>query len=78
MTPEQFCYWLNGFTELNKANPTTEQWNSIREHLSTVFKKVTPPVYRHNELIGEKGIPYPRIQDMVKYFPPIKPDTAIC
>jgi hypothetical protein len=45
MTPEQFAYWLQGFVELgNSAAPTPEQWKSIREHLDTVFKKVTPPV----------------------------------
>ncbi|WP_250538792.1 MULTISPECIES: hypothetical protein [unclassified Caballeronia] len=45
MTPEQFSYWLQGFVELgNGAAPTPEQWKSIREHLDTVFKKVTPPV----------------------------------
>jgi hypothetical protein len=45
MTPEQFCYWLQGFSELSGDNPPTpEQWKSIREHIATVFKKVTPPV----------------------------------
>jgi len=45
MTPEQFCYWLQGFAELSGDNPPTpEQWKSIREHVATVFRKVTPPV----------------------------------
>lgn len=44
MTPEQFCYWLQGFGELSSEPPTPEQWKSINEHLQTVFKKVTPPV----------------------------------
>lgn len=45
MTPEQFAYWMQGFVELTKGQePTAEQWKSIREHLDTVFKKVTPPV----------------------------------
>ena len=43
MAPEQFCYWLQGFAELSDDNPPTpEQWKSIREHLATVFEKVTP------------------------------------
>lgn len=42
MTPEQFTYWLQGFAELNTGAPTTEQWNCIKEHLSTVFIKKTP------------------------------------
>lgn len=44
MTPEQFAYWLQGFVELNDHMPNEAQWQSIKEHLSTVFKKVTPPV----------------------------------
>ena len=45
MEPEQFTYWLQGFVELNGETPTPEQWRSIKEHLQTVFVKVTPPVY---------------------------------
>lgn len=44
MTPEQFCYWLQGFAELTATAPTVEQWQSVREHIATVFKKVTPTV----------------------------------
>ncbi len=43
MTPEQFTYWLQGFAEINVATPTDEQWKAIKEHLKTVFVKVTPP-----------------------------------
>lgn len=42
MTPEQFTYWLQGYAELTDEVPTAEQWQSIREHLATVFTKVTP------------------------------------
>ena len=45
MTPEQFCYWLQGFAELTKGcPPDSVQWASIAEHLQTVFKKITQPV----------------------------------
>lgn len=44
MTAEQFTYWLQGFSELNAGPPDEAQWQSIREHLATVFKKVTPPL----------------------------------
>lgn len=47
MTKEQFVYWLQGFAELNETPPTAEQWQSIKEHLQTVFQKVTPPVVVH-------------------------------
>lgn len=45
MTPEQFCYWLQGKAELDPTPPTPEQWDSIREHLALVFVKVTRPVF---------------------------------
>lgn len=45
MTPEQFCYWLQGRAELQPGKaPSAEEWKSICEHLATVFNKVTPPV----------------------------------
>jgi hypothetical protein len=44
MTSEQFTYWLQGFIELYGEIPSEAQWQSIKEHLQTVFVKVTPPV----------------------------------
>ncbi|WP_370601179.1 hypothetical protein [Pseudomonas nitroreducens] len=44
MNSEQFAYWLQGFVELNGSEPTKEQWQSIKDHLKTVFMKVTPDV----------------------------------
>lgn len=44
MDAHQFTMWLQGFAELSAEPPTKEQWQSIREHLQTVFIKVTPPV----------------------------------
>jgi hypothetical protein len=50
MNAQDFCYWLNGFTELTQGQtPSPAQWKSIREHLDLVFSKVTPPV-------GEVGV----------------------
>ncbi len=44
MTPEQFCYWMQGFVEMNQENDTIteKQWLIIKDHLKTVFTKVTP------------------------------------
>ncbi|HDG0630495.1 TPA: hypothetical protein PFA69_004638 [Serratia marcescens] len=42
MTPEQFTYWLQGFVELHGEMPSEAQWESIKDHLQTVFVKVTP------------------------------------
>lgn len=44
MDAQQFAYWLQGFAELNQQPPSAEQWQSIRDHLATVFTKVTPAV----------------------------------
>lgn len=43
MTPEQFCYWLQGYAKLNIGAPNEVQWVCIKQHLDTVFEKVTPP-----------------------------------
>lgn len=43
MTPENFCYWLQGFVEI--ADPkelTPDQLQEIKNHLKLVFNKVTP------------------------------------
>lgn len=44
MTSEQFAYWLQGFTELtpDMPVPSPAQWQAIKDHLQTVFIKVTP------------------------------------
>lgn len=42
MTPEQFAYWFKGFAETSAERPTDAQWAIIRDHLNTVFVKVTP------------------------------------
>ncbi len=65
MTPEQFAYWLQGFAELNTQPPTPDQWQSIREHIATVFKKVTPPVVQ--PAAQPKPAPVP-LSDMAKHF----------
>ncbi|MBM6442390.1 hypothetical protein JQF37_01950 [Pseudomonas sp. MIL9] len=49
MTPEQFCYWLQGYFELkqtidHRAGATPETMKVIEDHLKTVFVKVTPEV----------------------------------
>ena len=68
MNSEQFCYWMSGFIELNEAHlqsvlPTESQWDMIKEHLSTVFNKITPPIK-----------PVPTKQVVVSdYFPDLRP-----
>lgn len=75
MTPEQFCYWLNGFGELSPDAPTAEQWKAIKEHLALVFTKVTPiapgqwvqdfPKYiQQDPMRDAQAIPGPRLPGM--------------
>lgn len=44
MTPEQFCYWLQGYVETNpyRTAPTTQEWSVIVDHMALVFEKKTP------------------------------------
>lgn len=51
MTPEQFCYWLQGaFETMDEGRGLSSFDHTIRDHLQTVFKKVTPewPNNPHN------------------------------
>jgi hypothetical protein len=68
LTPENFCYWLNGFAELTPEPPTTEQWKSIKEHLALVFTKATP------KAPGNDGAPS-ILDEIFKPRPP-KPDDS--
>jgi len=47
MTPDQFCYWLQGYFELKKTidcreGATPETMQAIEDHLQLVFEKKTP------------------------------------
>jgi hypothetical protein len=49
MTPEQFCYWLQGYVEITddlNSKPSQEEWDRIKDHLKLVFNKVTPNYYK--------------------------------
>lgn len=46
MSPEQFAYWLQGYTEItNGQQPDATQWQIIVDHLKSVFHKETPERY---------------------------------
>lgn len=72
MTPEQFCYWLQGIAEAGNTTvqPTPQQWTIIKDHLQTVFKKVTP-TYSPNQPMLE------RLGQIAKY-PWDTPPTITC
>ncbi len=43
MSPENFCYWLQGYNELSGGRPIdTVGWKVLQDHLALVFNKVTP------------------------------------
>lgn len=47
MTPENFCYWLQGYIEISRATNqalviTDKEVKVIEDHLKLVFKKETP------------------------------------
>ena len=66
MSPENFCYWLQGALELGKEDFNKEETAIIKEHLSLVFNKVTSDGYTVRDF---KITTYPNIN-------PTKYDTA--
>jgi len=47
MSPENFCYWLQGWFEIGRHNDHNYSFNNqqiqeIKNHLKLVFEKVTP------------------------------------
>ena len=59
MTPEQFCYWLQGaFETMDEGRALSSFDHTVRDHLTTVFHKVTPV----------QGAQY-QVQPSPDYFP---------
>jgi hypothetical protein len=56
MSPQEFCYWLQGYAEIHGGPITAEQWLVIKDHLQEVFHKTTPN--RQSNPISP-GIPKP-------------------
>jgi hypothetical protein len=43
MTPENFCYWLQGFVEIGEpVTLSKQQLQILKDHLKLVFDKKTP------------------------------------
>lgn len=83
MTPEQFCYWLQGRAELMpETPPTAAEWKMIGEHLATVFKKVTPPLQQpapaRSPSEWEEAIKRGAGTPLVPQFVEGKPLVAMC
>lgn len=56
MTPEQFCYWLQGRAELVAVPLTEAEWLSVKQHLSLVLTKQTPPGPGNSHYLGGLGL----------------------
>ena len=67
MTPENFSYWLQGFSEICGQTPSKEQWDIIKDHLNLVFNKATPNVEKKSTLpikTGYCGLTIPKENDI--------------
>jgi hypothetical protein len=61
MNEREFCYWLQGFFELNGedlVDLSAEQVRMIKDHLNLVFKKVTPDI-KHTYCSPQPDIYFP-------------------
>lgn len=59
MTSRDFCYWLQGFFEINgiqynvSQNLTAEQITCIRNHLNMVFRHEIDPSFGNKQHVEE-------------------------
>ena len=67
MTPQDFCYWLQGHFELNGPNITPEQAKIIQDHLQLVFNKQTPTYFDSTKIVP---LSYYPLKDASGHYPP--------
>jgi len=61
MTPENFCYWLQGRAELVSEAPTPEQWTLIKQELQRAILGDEPkesPIQAQPRLIDRGDCSY--------------------
>lgn len=69
MSPENFCFWLNGYLEISNAKSLGEkETQEIRNHLKLVFTKLTPNL---NEIFPPTYTPSPSTGPMPDCSPKI-------
>ncbi len=88
MTPEQFAYWLQGMLEGTDPKTLDEkQVEMIKEHLKTVFTKVTftkiPSIPAGNKPLNPSILPHLRregsdISEPVQFICMISEPTRFC
>lgn len=77
MTPDQFCYWLQGYFEISGSTKLNkEQVDVIKEHLSLVFNKVTTKKIQLNDF---KDYINPKVNDDQAWIVPFgfNTDTVV-
>jgi rubredoxin len=63
LTPENFCYWLQGFMELGAPSGLSSvQVEAIRDHLNLVFNKVTPDCAATPITLAPSAATYPNFK----------------
>lgn len=63
MNEQTFCFWLQGFVELQDSDTISEkQWLVIKDHLKLVFDKKTPDRSKLSE--------FPSTQDIIDSMRP--------
>jgi hypothetical protein len=54
MTPENFCFWLQGLFELEDPKQLTEsQTKLVKEHLELVFTTIAPQEKRDSKSLAD-------------------------
>lgn len=67
MTPETFCYWLQGLFEVGKPKAlNAEQVEMIKEHLALVFVNVTKQREEAKKRIDETRAQHDETQSRVR------------
>lgn len=78
MTPEQFCYWLQGFAEIHQMQPTGQEWVIIMDHLAKVFDKQTPSREKEYDMADAIKTLKKQTPDFGRWPIDIDPGKIIC
>ena len=77
MTPEQFCYWLQGYMELaDNEGMTEKQVKTISDHLNTVFNKVTPDRSKKPKQVLNEKTQREKLQEVIDEMQKNRPITT--
>jgi hypothetical protein len=78
MTSRDFCYWLQGFFELNDPYTIDEdQTIQIKSHLALVFKHEIDPSMGNDEHQADLNEIHDKVKSPKKLNPPNNPGETI-